>query len=964
VTAAVQDTALLVALGELAAEVQRARLPGEIPARVASGLAALGFRVAVLRVAGAGCTVVKVALPAEPRARLEALLARPLEGLTFPAAYLADAERAIDAGRQRHWEEPIAPLLDFFAALGLAPDPDLPRLCRVLSGGKLAIVPVRVGGLAWGALAVGSPSLTAADAAALALFAAQVGAALEVAESLELLARRNRELKAVTELAGARPRPDDGTFRFETEAERRIRFLATLWDLGRIGSEARGVSGLVARVLERLDEALSIDAGAIHALEGDRLVLAGPSFGAWDPLPEEALRALRLDGRELPGLAIAERRTVTERLPDIRAPGSLAARLGVPHSVTVPLLAQDRVVGTLSVVRRGERFFSPEEVQLLEICAAQVAVALENAGLFEQKRRRVQDLSLLNDMSAVLSSQLELPAVLATGVRYLARMFEESNVFLVLREDDGELRMAASSVPTAWVTELRFDRTRPSAVLEAIRTNAPVVIADARVDGRASREVSAHFDHRALIAVPMVSRGAPIGAVVLGDRRPDRAFSRVEVDRVMPMASAIAAAVVNARLFEAERRRGEQLRLLLDVGRTITASLELERILEVSAGTLVQMVSATTAHIFLLDGKTRKLRGAATSTAHRERIRATAIDLDEPSVTARCVATRVPVMVEDTGAPDALVHRGLVWFLEERSVLALPLLVRDEPIGAVVIGDVHGPRTFTGAEIERATLVAHQVAVAVSNARLFADLKQSYAELARAQEELVKRERLAALGELSAVVAHEVRNPLGVIFNALGPLRRLLQPTGDAAMLFDIVGEEADRLNRIVADLLDFARPHVPSLEKASLAGLLEDVVDAVRGDPSAGGIDFVADLAPDLPALPVDARMIRQALLNLVQNAVQALPKGGTVRVAARRGDGAGGPAAVVEIADDGPGIPPELAAKVFEPFFTTKATGTGLGLAVVKRIVEAHGGSIALASPPGGGATFTMRFPIPEAG
>jgi signal transduction histidine kinase len=250
-----------------------------------------------------------------------------------------------------------------------------------------------------------------------------------------------------------------------------------------------------------------------------------------------------------------------------------------------------------------------------------------------------------------------------------------------------------------------------------------------------------------------------------------------------------------------------------------------------------------------------------------------------------------------------------------------------------------------------------------ANARLFEDLRRSYAELARTQEELVKRERLAALGELSAVVAHEVRNPLGVIFNAMGPLRRLLQPTGDARMLLDIVGEEADRLNRIVADLLDFSRPPVPSLERESLAALLEDLLDAVRNDPSSRGVTIVAELSPALPPVRIDARMIRQALLNVVQNAIQAMPRGGTVRISAHREEAAGVPWATVVVADEGPGVPPELAAQIFQPFFTTKATGTGLGLAVVKRIVEDHRGRIELGSPPGGGTTFTVRLPIHEA-
>jgi signal transduction histidine kinase len=258
--------------------------------------------------------------------------------------------------------------------------------------------------------------------------------------------------------------------------------------------------------------------------------------------------------------------------------------------------------------------------------------------------------------------------------------------------------------------------------------------------------------------------------------------------------------------------------------------------------------------------------------------------------------------------------------------------------------------------VERAAAIANQLAVAVENARLYDDLRHSYLELARAQAQLVQRERLAALGELSAVVAHEVRNPLGVIFNSLGSLKRLLKPEGDARMLLDIVGEEADRLNRIVGDLLDFARPSTPALRPEALDRLLEDAVGAAVAENR--DVLVERDIELGLPPVSIDARLMRQAVLNVAVNAVQAMPRGGTLVVRARR-DGAW---ARVEIRDSGPGIPDEIRHRIFEPFFTTKASGTGLGLAVVKRIVEGHGGEVAVASDPGSGAAFTIRIPLEQ--
>jgi signal transduction histidine kinase len=173
-------------------------------------------------------------------------------------------------------------------------------------------------------------------------------------------------------------------------------------------------------------------------------------------------------------------------------------------------------------------------------------------------------------------------------------------------------------------------------------------------------------------------------------------------------------------------------------------------------------------------------------------------------------------------------------------------------------------------------------------------------------------------------------------------------------MLLDIVGEEADRLNRIVGDLLDFARHSPPLLGPDRLEQVVDEAVSVALAQPPRG-LEVVRRLDTALPEVALDAGQIRQAVLNLVVNAVQAMPHGGrlTVRTLLE------GATVVVEVEDSGPGIPEEVQARIYEPFFTTKATGTGLGLPVVRRIVEGHGGELRLRTGPGG-TCFSMRLPI----
>ncbi|MEA2748245.1 MAG: hypothetical protein QOI41_2388 [Myxococcales bacterium] len=239
-------------------------------------------------------------------------------------------------------------------------------------------------------------------------------------------------------------------------------------------------------------------------------------------------------------------------------------------------------------------------------------------------------------------------------------------------------------------------------------------------------------------------------------------------------------------------------------------------------------------------------------------------------------------------------------------------------------------------------------------------LERMVQSLARVQKELIDRERLAALGELSASIAHEVRNPLAIIFNSLGSMRRLLKPEGDVALLIDIVAEEADRLNRMVGDLLDYSRPVRPDLEPLPLQALLGDAVTAACRQCGRGAdrVTNIVTIEPGAETLRADPRLLRQALVNLFLNAYQAMPQSGTLAVHAACVQRNGVSVSELHIKDTGCGIPPEARERLFEPFFTTKAMGTGLGLAVVRRIIEGHGGSIELASGDSG-AEFCVRLP-----
>jgi signal transduction histidine kinase len=415
-----------------------------------------------------------------------------------------------------------------------------------------------------------------------------------------------------------------------------------------------------------------------------------------------------------------------------------------------------------------------------------------------------------------------------------------------------------------------------------------------------------------------------------------------------------AAAVETQRLVDDLRRRVSELELM-NVTAVASATMNIRSMLGEALSRMLQTFGADIGAAYILEGDVlvnRALAGVVGS-ATREILARVPAGRGAPGEAMR---TQRPVSLVDASDGSDF-FRGLAEQEGVETAALVPLVVKHRALGIFALAR-RRPVPFREVELQLLSAVASQLGVAVENSRLFEDLTQSYADLGRAQQQLVHRERLVALGELSAVVAHEVRNPLAAIFNALGSLQRILRPDGDAKMLLGVIQEEADRLNRIVGDLLDFARPSEPSMRTERLDQVLEEAVGAALASGPAG-IEVHREYDPRLRPVRIDPHQIRQAVLNLAGNALQSMPRGGVLTVRTRAEERF----AVVEVADSGPGVPAELRPRIFEPFFTTKATGTGLGLAVVRRIAEGHGGSVSLGPPGTGGATFLLRLPLASA-
>lgn len=240
-------------------------------------------------------------------------------------------------------------------------------------------------------------------------------------------------------------------------------------------------------------------------------------------------------------------------------------------------------------------------------------------------------------------------------------------------------------------------------------------------------------------------------------------------------------------------------------------------------------------------------------------------------------------------------------------------------------------------------------------------LAETNRQLERAQAEARRSERLAALGQLSAGLAHEIRNPLGVIKGSAEMLNQKLQ-SGDAlaAELAGYISSEVNRVSALVSRFLDFARPLHADRKPHQIAPLLDHTLNAIADQWQGGTVEVQRSYEAGLPDVPLDEGLCEQAFVNLVQNAYQAMgPAGGTLRASIGRTRKNGRAGIEVRLLDSGPGIPPELREQIFNPFFTTKQDGVGLGLSIVSKILDEHHGSIRVEGAAGEGACFVLFFP-----
>lgn len=398
------------------------------------------------------------------------------------------------------------------------------------------------------------------------------------------------------------------------------------------------------------------------------------------------------------------------------------------------------------------------------------------------------------------------------------------------------------------------------------------------------------------------------------------------------------------------RERNQELMILNNASRYLTASLDIDDVLMRILDEVRRLLDVEACSVWLLDPETNELVCEQITDAHAHEI----------------VGWRLPPGIGNAGwviankrslnVPDAWYDDRHYQGIDEqtrhyiRSILTVPLGEGDEIIGVVQMVDTF-PNRFTESNLQLMESLAAFATTAIKNARLYATLKE-------AQGRLVTQERFAALGQMAATVAHELRNPLMAIRMGVDYLLQGVDKQDSRWRGAALMKTNMDRIDRLVEDILYVGRLHETALSPGWLRPLIVAEVERWQLTLSEQQISLQTELDPASDLLPVllHKEQMTRAISNLIANSADVLSPGGKITLSFHQEE----LGQVVRVSDNGPGIPPALLSKIFEPFFTTKMRGTGLGLSIVKRIVEQHHGSITVKSGLLEGTTFTICLPI----
>jgi signal transduction histidine kinase len=458
------------------------------------------------------------------------------------------------------------------------------------------------------------------------------------------------------------------------------------------------------------------------------------------------------------------------------------------------------------------------------------------------------------------------------------------------------------------------------------------------------------------VCAPIASLGRPIGLIIADNLITGDLPTEEQVGLLKALAQQVGQAIASARHHEDVERRFQELSTLNEVGKGILSTTDLETYLGLIVRISAQVLNARGGVIRLTDDETGTLSIKAMY----------GVTIGEVDAASRAGAQEIAETVASCGEPvlmnDAEVHAGPDGVLAgRRNLVCVPLAKGDRVVGTLTVFDriqteSLGSEGFGSDDVRFLTVLGSQAAIAIENAKLFDHLRSSQDRIRELHKHLLRSERLAALGELSSQVAHEIRNPLTAIGGFARSIERKMDHDDPDREHVEIIIKETDRLERILTEQLAFAKLSPPEFTAGDINQVIKESISLLSERIAAKDARLEISLQSDIENVRIDPDKMKQVLINLIQNAADNLSQGGRLTVSSRAKDRT----AEVRVANDGPPIPEAMLERIFVPFATTKSGGSGLGLPIAYEIIYEHGGTIDVKSESGQDTVFLITLPL----
>ena len=405
----------------------------------------------------------------------------------------------------------------------------------------------------------------------------------------------------------------------------------------------------------------------------------------------------------------------------------------------------------------------------------------------------------------------------------------------------------------------------------------------------------------------------------------------------------------------------QELDTILKFSALINSSLNIIEVLDNAMKWAEEFIDAEASSVYELEEDNNELSIRLARGEKKRAVEGLKLNVGE-GIAGSVVATGKPVVIQDVRNDKRFSDKidRLTGF-KTRSIICVPLILRDRPVGALQVMNKRNSEPFRQADLELLNSMAQLIAVAMENAKLYQRLEEKFEmtsqELASTQKKLIRSERLAAMGHLVQGVAHEIRNPVMTIGGFAHRIKRELNHNYKYQKYIDIILEESGRLEKLVREVRDFSEIQSASLQLDTIEPAIHEVLQIFEPLAENRHVELSVEIANDLPRINMDSSQLVIAMSNIMENALEAMPKGGNLTLLATRDD----QHLSVSFRDTGVGIDPEQLDAIYDPFVTSKTRGAGLGLTMVYQIVMNHYGEIKISSALDKGTDVTIQLPIP---